>query len=212
MNGMSTDGRSVTVSPPTEESLAGLVRRAAAGDQTAWDALVARYSPLVWAVARAHRLGPADAADVAQTTWLRLVEHLGRLREPDRLPGWLVTTARRECLQLLNRARREYVGGVPDDVPADADAPVDAGLLADERDAILWRCFRRLSEQCQTILRVLMATPPPSYSDVSVALGIPVGSIGPTRGRCLDRLRETAIAAGLSIGDIRNRVAWRPAS
>jgi RNA polymerase sigma factor (sigma-70 family) len=202
------DGQSVAVSAAAEETLDALVRRAGSGDQAAWDILVARYSSLVWSVARAHRLAPADAADVAQTTWLRLVEHLGRLREPERLPAWLVTTARRECLRLLQLGRREYPDTVTDNLVDAQDAPVDAGLLADERDRTLWRCFRRLSEQCQLILRILMATPPPSYADVSAALGIPMGSIGPTRGRCLDRLRALALTAGLSAGDVPARVAW----
>jgi RNA polymerase sigma factor (sigma-70 family) len=206
---MVADGPSVAVSPAAEEPLDALIRRAHSGDQAAWDVLVARYASLVWSVARAHRLAPADAADVAQTTWLRLVEHLGRLREPERLPAWLVTTARRECLRLLQQGRREYPDTVTDGLVDEQDAPVDAGLLADERDATLWRCFRRLSEQCQLILRILMAAPPPTYADISAALGIPVGSIGPTRGRCLERLRTAALEAGLSATDMPARIAWR---
>jgi RNA polymerase sigma factor (sigma-70 family) len=202
---MMPQGRVTGVSA-TDEPLDMLIRRADSGDQAAWDRLVVRYSPLVWSVARAHRL---PAADVVQTTWLRLVEHLGQLRDPERLPGWLVTTARRACLQLLQRARRETPGVLTENAAPEVEEPVEAGLLTDERDALLWRCFRRLSEQCQMILRILMATPPPSYANVSEALGIPIGSIGPTRGRCLDRLRAVAVNAGLSVADVPTQTAWR---
>jgi RNA polymerase sigma factor (sigma-70 family) len=184
-----------------DPSVGTLVRRADRGDQAAWNALVDRYTGLLWSVARAHRLRPSDAADVVQTTWLRLVEHLHQIRDPDRLTPWLITTARRECLRLLGLARREEVGAAEDvavNMIDDRDMELDAGLLIDERDALLWQCLRQLSERCQMILRILMASPPPSYADVSDALGLPVGSIGPTRGRCLDRLRELAAAAGLA--------------
>ena len=174
------------------QPVTGLVSRASAGDQEAWNALVDRYASLLWSVCRAHRLSGADAGDVVQTTWLRLVEHLGRIEDPERLPGWLATTARRECLQLLRRSGREQVGFDDDaalDVVDERSEPLDARLLADERDAALWSCFERLSERCRRLLRVLMAAEPPAYADVSAALGMPIGSIGPTRGRCLQRLR-----------------------
>lgn len=170
-----------------------LLARADAGDQAAWSALVARYTNLLWSVARAHRLGDADSGDVVQTTWLRLVEHLGRIEDPERLPGWLVTTARRECLRILARAGREVLGGIDDaasDV-VDIRAPaLDTRLLTEERDAALWRCFEQLSPPCQRLLRVLMAADPPAYAQVSAALDMPIGSIGPTRMRCLDHLRR----------------------
>ena len=178
-----------------QEPVTGLVRRAQAGDQAAWNALVDRYANLLWSVARAHRLSQSDAGDVVQTTWLRLVEHLGRIEDPERLPGWLATTARRECLHLLRRTGRELVGLVDDaalDVVDEQAAPLDARLLADERDAVLWSCFERMSERCRTLLRVLMAAEPPAYTEVAASLGMPIGSIGPTRGRCLQRLRELA--------------------
>lgn len=174
---------------------ADLLRRADAGEQAAWDALVMRYTNLLWSVGRAHRLSAADAADVVQTTWLRLVEHLGRIEDPERLPGWLATTARRECLRTLRRAGREPLGTGDDaalDVIDDHAEPLDAKLIADERDAALWACFERLSERCRVLLRILVATPPPAYADVAAALGMPIGSIGPTRGRCLERLRSLA--------------------
>jgi len=168
-----------------------LVTAAGSGDQAAWDQLVARYSSLLWSVARGYRLGGADAADAIQTTWLRLVEHLHRIEDPERLAGWLVTTLRRECLRLIRRSGRERPmddDAMPD-VPDDSD-PLDSGLLLAERDAALWRTFEAMPPRCQRLLRVLMASPPPSYADVSAALDMPVGSIGPTRQRCLDHLRK----------------------
>jgi len=167
-----------------------LVAAATAGDQRAWDALVERYTSLLWAIARSYRLPAADASDVVQTTWLRLVEHLDQVADPDRLPGWLATTTRRECLRLLRRADRETSSPAILDVPDDAPE-LDAGMLSDERDAALWRAFSQLDEFCQRLLRVLTAADPaPSYSEVSRALGIKIGSIGPTRARCLAKLRS----------------------
>ncbi len=170
---------------------------AAAGDQAAWNTLVDQYTSLLWSIARGFRLSSADAADAVQLTWLRLVEHLDRIEDPDRLPGWLATTVRRECLQLIRRnaAGRqapdtELVGDLADPAP-----PVDDRLLRAERDAELWRTFAQLNERCQRLLRVLTAVPAPAYTEVAAALEIPIGSIGPTRRRCLTRLRELMDAA-----------------
>lgn len=195
----------LSVQLPLPGSNADLLARAAAGERAAWESLVGRYENLLWSVGRAHRLGTADAGDVVQTTWLRLLENLGRIQDPDRLAGWLVTTARRECLRLLRRSGREVVGGIDDAVAdlADELAPaLDAHLLAEERDVALWSCFRHLSQRCQLLLRVLMATDPPAYAEVSTALGMPIGSIGPTRMRCLERLRELTGDAG--VDDVRS--------
>ena len=170
---------------------AELLREAGQGSQQAWDALVARYGSRVWAVVRAFRLSPADAADVFQTTWLNLVTHVDRIREPERLGAWLATTARHECLGTLRRTGRQVpVGDQLDlETPAAAVTPVDSAVLASERDAELWRAMGRLPEHCQRLLRVLMADPAPTYEEVSRALDIPIGAIGPTRGRSLGRLR-----------------------
>jgi RNA polymerase sigma factor (sigma-70 family) len=171
--------------------LAELVRAAGDGDQRAWEGLVDRFSGLVWSVARAHGLSRADAADVSQTAWLRLVEHLHRLRDPERVGTWLASTARHEALRILRRDRRQVPVG-DDELEGsgpEAESP-EARALAVERSDLLWRAFAELPQRCQLLLRVLMADPPPSYQQVAVALDMPIGSIGPTRGRCLDRLRE----------------------
>jgi RNA polymerase sigma factor (sigma-70 family) len=153
---------------------------------------VERYSGLVWSVARGHRLGDADASDVAQTVWLRLVESLPRLREPAAVGGWLATTARNESLRLLRRSGREVVEadlGL-DGTPADDAYSPEAVLEARERRDLVRHALDRLSLRCQTLLRALAYSSDNSYADISAALDMPVGSIGPTRGRCLDRLRQ----------------------
>jgi len=172
------------------DDVAMLVGLAATGDAAAWNELVKEFSGLVWAVARSHRLSTADAADVAQTTWLRLVAHIGDLKDPARLGGWLATTTRRECLHVLRTSGRQIPYG--DDLPkprSQAPAP-DTGLLRTERDATLWQAFGRLGSEDRALLRMLMADPMPSYDEIGTALSMPIGSIGPTRGRCLKRLRQ----------------------
>ena len=186
-----------------ELDLERCLARSAEGDQTAWQSLVTRFTPLLWAVARAHRLSDSDAADVVQATWLRLVEHLGRIREPERVGAWLATTCRRECLSSLRRGSREQPVDHDRmiDIRDESTGSVDAALLREERDAVLWSVFEDLSDPCRRLLRVLMADPPPSYEEVSSALDMPVGSIGPTRGRCLRRLHDLAVEAGISRDD-----------
>ena len=173
----------------TLPDVSALVRAAATGDQSAWNAIVERFSSLVWATARAHRLSRDDASDVAQTTWLRLVEHLDRIREPDRLGAWLATTARHESLRVIRRGARELPSDEADLFEAPADESLDRLLVVPERDGLLWRAFAKLSERCKSLLRLLMADEEPTYEEVGAALGMPIGAIGPTRGRCLDRLR-----------------------
>jgi RNA polymerase sigma factor (sigma-70 family) len=181
--------------------LGAVVPAAKDGDRDAWNALVARYSGLIWSIARAHRLGDADAADVFQTTWLRLVEHLAELRDPERVGAWLATTARHECLRVLRVGQRHVLTDGFELVESAGDPDVGTRLLTDERDAALWRAFSRISERCRALLRMLAADPPPSYEDVGAALDMPIGSIGPTRGRCLEQLRERAAAVGIAAGD-----------
>lgn len=175
-----------------ETSDADLMKSASTGDQSAWDALVGRFGNRVWAVARAHRLSTADAEDVFQVTFLRLVTHIDTIRDPSRVGAWLATTARHECLRVLRRAGRSVPSG--DDPVLDAAdpllPPLDTRLLADERQVSVWEALGRLSASCQRLLRVLLADPEPSYEEVSRALDMPIGSIGPTRGRCLKHLRR----------------------
>jgi len=181
-------------SPP--DTLVTRVNAAAARDQRAWNTLVDQFSGLIWAVVRAHRLPDADAADVTQATWLRLLEHLGRLRDPDRVGAWLATTARRECLHVLRTSGRTIPFGEDLFEPESADAPVGDAVLIAERDDALWRGFRQLSLSDQALLRLLVADPRPTYEEIAAALDIPIGSIGPTRQRALERLRRELAGQG----------------
>jgi RNA polymerase sigma factor (sigma-70 family) len=169
------------------------------GDQAAWAQLVERCTPLLWSVARSFRLSDAEAADVVQLAWLRLVERLDAIREPERIPAWLATTTRHECIATLRRRKRE--APAPDeqlDRGAVAD-PIEVGVLTRERDRALWEAFTTLSERCQRLLRLLGAADDAAldYKAISGALEMPIGSIGPTRARCLERLRMAAQSRGI---------------
>jgi RNA polymerase sigma factor (sigma-70 family) len=173
--------------------VADMVRRAADGDRGAWEVIVDDFSGLLWSVCRGYRLNHADAAEVVQTVWLRLLENLGRIREPEHLGGWLTTTARREAIRQLRLRGHELVtddesrfDGIAE--PAPGDDPV-AAALRDDRDQRLWRAFAGLPERCRRLLRLLAVLAPP-YAEVAAAMDMPVGSIGPTRARCLERLRR----------------------
>lgn len=178
--------------------MADAVRAAAAGDRAAWDALVTGFGRLVWSIAAAHRLGPADSAEVSQTTWLRLVENLDRISQPERLGGWLATTARRESLRLLRLRGREVLTEDESRLEPDGDAPTPESVALDrDRDHRLWRAFAELPEKCRILLRLVVVVAPP-YAEVAEALDMPVGSIGPTRARCLERLRRLLAADGMT--------------
>jgi len=183
---------------PAQDTESGeLVRRAAAGDGAAWAELTRRYTRLLWFIVRSYRLNAADAEDAVQSTWVRLLENLDRIRDPERLGPWLVTTARRECLRALRRSGRESPTGDDRSLDVtDSQPPLDTALLRDERDAALWSAFSNLGERCQALLRLLFSDPPVSYANISEILGMPIGAIGPTRQRCLDDLRRRISAAG----------------
>jgi RNA polymerase sigma factor (sigma-70 family) len=183
-----------------EQGEAGdLVKAAAQGDEAAWQVLVERFSSLVWAVARSFRLSTADASDVYQTVWLRFAEHLGRIQNPERVGAWLATTARRESIRVVRSRSRALPiedATLADLVPPDETSPELAVLDAEQarldtdRAKQMWRAFRDLPARCQQLLRILMASQRPSYVEAAAALDVPVGSIGPTRARCLRQLRR----------------------
>lgn len=172
-----------------DPAVVALVKRAQDGDQRAWDQLVERYAPLVWSVCRRYRLSPVDSDEVGANVWLRLVEGLGKLREPAALPGWLATVAGRECLRVL-RERRGQVQIEGDEFADETTAEADAELLRQERFIALRQAFTDLPERCRRLLTLLFGEPPTPYKDISRSLGMRIGGIGPTRRRCLDELRE----------------------
>jgi RNA polymerase sigma factor (sigma-70 family) len=176
-----------------------LVASARDGDVQAWEALVERYAPLIWSICRKYRLGRADADDVGQSVWLHLVDHLGKIREPAALAGWLATTTRRECGRLVRAAHGPHASVYALDAENMTDERADTAeqeVLTAERHAALREAFTHLPPECQRLVAMLTADPPVPYAEISARLAMPVGSIGPTRSRCLDRMRRyPAIAA-----------------
>jgi RNA polymerase sigma factor (sigma-70 family) len=170
----------------TDEPTRELVIRARHGDQAAWRAIVARYSRLLCAIARSYGLSGTDADDVVQTTWLRLVERLSMLRDPARTGTWLAVTARRESMATLRRLGRER--------PLPADGPSVTGphhvVFGRDLAGSLQAALRAMPSRCRDLLELFAATPRLSYAEISAALGVPVGSLGPTRRRCLAHLRR----------------------
>ena len=185
-------------------SVTALVTRARAGDQQAWDALVERYAPLVWAICHRYRLSAADAQDAAQSVWLHLVEHLGNLRDPAALPGWLSTTTRRECAKVLRAASHpQAVALVPDagNIGDDQAEMPEQELLAAERHATLREALTHLPPRGRQLFTLLTHDPPVPYTQISATLDIPVGSIGPLRRRYLHKLRSHPALAALINAD-----------
>jgi len=179
---------------------AALVSQAAAGHRNAWNEIVERYAPLIWSICCRHGLGSADAADVAQAVWLHLVDQLDHLRDPGALPGWLATTTIRECLRKQTGSGAEGLDArLTDSLQSAADVVIDEEVLA-ERHMALRAAFAGLPPRCQQLLSMLTSDPPHSYAEISAELGIPVGSIGPYRARCLGRLRSYPAVADDAVG------------
>jgi RNA polymerase sigma factor (sigma-70 family) len=171
--------------------ITGWVRRAATGDLQAWNRLVDQYSRLIWSITVSFKLVESDAADVVQTTWMRLIEHIDRIEQPARIGSWLASTARNECLRHV--AARKRIVLIDEDVEFDSmdqhGPEIDEGLLARERARDVRQAMSHLPPQWQRLMELLMSDPPVSYAEISDKLGLPIGSIGPTRGRCLAKLR-----------------------
>lgn len=171
-------------------TVAELIERASGGDSEAWNGLVERFERLVWSVIRGFRLDDATTRDVFQTVWLRFVENLDKIRSPDAVGSWLATTARHEAIRVSKARRRmvpvEFEYDFEDlSTPSPAEQVEDADERLEALDA-----FARLNDTCQELLRLLIVDPPLGYEEIARVTGRPVGSIGPTRGRCLDRLRQ----------------------
>ena len=165
-----------------------LLTLAASGDRGAWDALVDRFGQMVWSVARGFRLDEAMAKDVSQTVWLKLIENIDRIKDPERLPGWLATTARREAMRVSRVRDRVVVTDFEYDIE-DPTPSLDEMLIDDEENRVVVRAFSTLDDMCRQLLRLMMIEPGLSYEEISEATGRPIGSLGPTRARCLDKLK-----------------------
>lgn len=177
-----------------DPTVVALVTRARSGDQSAWYELIDRYSPLVWSICSSYRLPRSDIDDVAQCVWVLLVEKLSQIREPAALPGWLATTTHRECLRTLRNSRAQagtdLAAGALDTLSV-PETLIEEQVIAAERDAALRAAFADLPPGCQRLLSLLLGDPPLSYAQISAILDTPIGSIGPNRIRCLERLRQS---------------------
>jgi RNA polymerase sigma factor (sigma-70 family) len=186
--------------PGNNSVVIDLVACARGGDIQAWDTLVKRYTPLIASICRRYQFGRADADDVCQRVWLSLVNHLDNIRQPAALPGWIATTTRRECDRLVRAARGRHAATCAldtDNIPDTRAEAVEQRLLAAERHAALREALSHLPLKGQRLIAMLAADPPVPYIEISARLGIPVGSIGPTRRRYLDRIRRHPAVAAL---------------
>jgi len=182
----------------SDPSVVALVTRAAEDDQEAWNEIIERYVPLVWAICARYRLSSHDTEDVSQNVWLLLVEQLGKLRDPAALPGWLATTTRHECLRALRvAARYDLSGQDPDDVD---DSAIEELILTAERNAALRAALDELPPRCRQLLMLLISDPPRPYAEISAVLQLRIGTIGPQRARCLDHLRRSRHLAAFISG------------
>lgn len=167
-----------------------LLARVVAGDEQAWHEVVDRYAGLVWSVARSYRLPGAATDDVVQTVWLRLTEHAARIRQADRLAAWLATTTRNEALRAVRHARRTTPQDLLDERADTTTISAEERVGDDATLTAVLAAFEQLSPEDQHLMRLLCAVPPLDYQTIAELLGRPIGSIGPTRARCLERLRR----------------------
>jgi RNA polymerase sigma factor (sigma-70 family) len=178
---------------------AALVERIRGGDQQAWNQLIDRHGGRVWTVARSQGLDRERASDVVQTVWLNLLHGIDRIRQPDAIVAWLTTSARREAIRVDRMSKRALLVGDErfDREPA-TGAALDDGAVARQDGAIVRQAIEQLGGRCAELLRLLYSNDELSYQEIGELLDMPVGSIGPTRARCLDRLRVLATAGGLT--------------
>jgi RNA polymerase sigma factor (sigma-70 family) len=182
-------GRAAKPRATRDGDLGVVVAEARSGSSAAWEVLVDRFGRLVASTARRCRLSDADVAEVCQTTWLRLVENLDRIEQPGRLGAWLATTSRRESLRIATR--KAVVASTEEmDPPDDQNDPPDVALLREEQVQAIRVAAERLSPKYRELLGLLMGDDDLPYKDIAEQLNMPIGSIGPTRGRCLEQLRQ----------------------
>jgi RNA polymerase sigma factor (sigma-70 family) len=174
-----------------DEEVTALVEAARAGDRRAWDDLFNRYVSLLWSIALRHGLHENDSADVVQSTWLRLLEHIHDIRDSARIGAWLATTAQREALRCVAQRRRLVLSDDDGmfDGPDRLLAPVDEAMIAREQAVVAMAALAALPPAWRSLVELLTQDPPLTYEEIGADLGLPVGSIGPTRARCVRRMR-----------------------
>ncbi len=183
--------------------------RRAAHDDDAFRLIQTRYVNLLWATTAGFRLDRQTREDVVQLVWLKLVQHVGRIRQPERLSGWLATTTRNECLRIVKARSRLTLSDTMDAHLAADDQSVDTRLVRDETVRAVGEALNELGSRCQALLRLLAVDPPPTYEEISAALGMPVPSIGPTRQRCLRTLAKHPRIVGIT-GRVPGSVHGQP--
>ena len=174
------------------------------GDQLAWNELIDRYAALIYSIPLKYGLGEPDAADVFQSVCITLLEKLGSIRTPQGLAAWIITTTRRQCLAVARQRRREQLHSMPAGLAAEDIGPIDPDLLPDEellsleRQHLVRHAVERLPETCRRLINALFSDDPQpsSYLRLADGLGLPMNSLGPTRARCLEKLRRILVAAG----------------
>jgi RNA polymerase sigma factor (sigma-70 family) len=181
-----------------DSELAAVVRNAAAGDGQAWETLVNRFTPTLRGVVRGYRLSAADVEDVVQTAWTSAFAHIDRLREPEAIGSWLLVIGRREALRAIERRRREVPVDEHENIGESRDPAPDGAMIHAEQSRAVHDALERLPERQRSLLRSLMHNPDMSYADIAGVLGMPVGSIGPTRERALAVLRRDRRLADLA--------------
>jgi RNA polymerase sigma factor (sigma-70 family) len=182
---------------------AELIGAARKGDETAWEEIVERYQSLINAISRRHRLAPSDAHDVSQHVWMQLVDHVDKLRDPRALPGWIAATATHRCYEISRAHKRsvtvdplaigsfDLVDTAAKRTNGDGRSDIDDDLLRAEQRSAVKQGLAELTETQRQLLLLLVADPPVPYSEIGRRLNLPTGSIGPTRGRLLEKLRRT---------------------
>ena len=176
-----------------DDPLPDLIERARHGDRAAWNEIVARFAPLVWSICLRMGLARPDAEDVCQGVWMRLVEQLDRIRQPAALPGWLVTTTRHECERVTRLTRQRALGerrAVGERELTSMGADPDRSILIAEQQQALREAFADLPALCRRLIQLLLHDPPLPYAEIGEKMGKPVGSLGPSRARCLGKLRR----------------------
>jgi len=196
-----------------ERLVTDLVARAKNGDKQAWDALVERYAPLVWSICRGHRLGRAEAGDVGQTVWLRLLDELATVRDQAALPGWLAMATLRECGRVLQAAGRQQAADYmldAGDIPGGPTGMVQHELRMAERSAALREAFTHLPPGCQQLIAMLVEDPSVPDAEIGAGLTVPADGVGPDRARCLEQLRRYPAVAALINADQPAALSGRP--
>lgn len=180
----------MSITTARTKTTAELLHGAAAGDQDCWNGLFRQFNPLLRSVVSGYRLDPDTTGDVCQTVWMRLFEYADRIRQPERLAAWLVATAKNEALRNIRRQKRARPSGVLEE-EADLNAPAPDERAIDKETVLdALEAFGHLPDDSQELLRLLVATPPLPYTEIAERIGRPIGSIGPTRRRCIEALKS----------------------